>query len=317
MSNTFDQLKANRNKALEKLKGAAEQITNPAKSYSVDDRMWKPSVDKSGSGFAIIRFLPAKAGEDLAFVRLWSHGFKNEANGKWYIENSRTTLDGAPDFASEYNTAKWNLGDKASQDGVRGRKRNLNYYSNILVVSDPTNPENDGKTFIFRYGSKIFNMIIAKIKPEFPGDVAIDPFDIWGGANFRLKIQNVAGQRSYDRSTFDEPSEVFAGDEERQKDLYDGLYSLTELVAPDKFKSYDELKKKFLLVMGEVDTSVMSSQSSVNTVSAAVLGKAASAPAKESVQSSYEDDDTDEIDISPVEDADDSSLSYFSKLAKG
>ena len=304
---TFDQLKKNRDAALAKLTSAAEQIANPAKSYSVDERIFNPGVDKAGNGFAVIRFLPAKAGEDLPFVRLWSHSFKGETTGRWYIENSLTT-NGQPDYASEYNAVKWNSGNEKDKEGVRARKRHLSYYSNVLVVSDPANPENEGKIKIFRYGKKIFDIINEKLSPTFPGEVAINIFDIWAGADFKIKIRQVEGYRNYDKSEFAAPSEIFAGDEERQKELYDGLYSLAEFVSPDKFKSYDELKNKFLVVMGEGD-SVVTNLSSVNTTTPAVLGKSLPELVKESVASTYEDTD------SAGED-DDSSLSYFAKLAK-
>jgi len=304
---TFDQLKKNRDAALAKLVGASEQITNPSKSYTPDERLWSPVADKTGNGFAVIRFLPAKSGEDLPFVRLWSHSFKGETTGRWYIENSLTT-NGQQDYVSEYNALKWNSGNEKDKEGVRARKRHLNYFSNVLVIADPANPENEGKIKIFRYGKKIFDMINEKLSPTFPGEVAVNVFDMWAGANFKIKIRHVEGYRNYDKSEFDAPSEIFAGDEERQKELYDGLYSLTELVSPDKFKSYNELKSKFLAVMGETDNTMVN-HTSVNTTTPAVLGKSLPELVKESVASTYED-------AGESGEEDDSSLSYFAKLAK-
>ena len=301
---SYDKMKANRDAALAKLVGAAEKTNGPAKSYG-DDRMWNPVVDKTGNGFAVLRFLPAKEGEDLPWAKYWDHGFKG-SNGRWYIENSLTSI-GMQDYISEFNSAKWNSGIEADKEGCRERKRRLHFVSNILVISDPANPENDGKHFLFKFGKKIFDKIMDTMQPTFPGDVPINPFDLWTGADFKLKIRNVEGYRSYDKSEFASPSELFAGDEERQKELYDGLYSLADFVDPKNYKSYDELKKKFLEVIGE---SAPITTQPVAEVSRSVIGNSAPAPVQESVQSSYEATDTGD------DDTDDSSLSYFAKLAK-
>jgi hypothetical protein len=211
-----------------------------------DDRLWKLECDKSGNGYAVIRFLPAPDGEDLPFVKLYSHAFQGP--GGWYIENSLTTLS-QKDPVSEFNTTLWNNGTDAGKDAARRQKRKLTYISNIYVVKDPSNPENEGKVFLYKYGKKIFDKLTAAMQPEFEDEEAIDPFDFWQGANFKLKAKNVAGYRNYDSSEFTAVTPLLDDD-----DALEGLWkkesSLQEFVAADQFKSYDDLKKRLEYVLG-------------------------------------------------------------------
>ena len=211
-----------------------------------DDRLWKLDVDKSGNGYAVIRFLPAPDGEDLPFVKLYSHAFQGP--GGWYIENSLTTL-GQKDPVSEFNTQLWNNGTDAGKETARKQKRKLTYISNIYVVKDPANPENEGKVFLYKYGKKIFDKLTAAMQPEFEDEEAIDPFDFWQGANFKLKAKNVAGYRNYDSSEFTATSPLL-DDDDALEALWKKENSLAELVASDQFKSYDELKKRLTYVLG-------------------------------------------------------------------
>ena len=211
-----------------------------------DERLWKLDVDKSGNGYAVIRFLPAPDGEDLPFVKLYSHAFQGP--GGWYIENSLTTL-GQKDPVSEFNTQLWNNGTDAGKETARKQKRKLTYISNIYVVKDPANPENEGKVFLYKYGKKIFDKLTAAMQPEFEDETAIDPFDFWQGANFKLKAKNVAGYRNYDSSEFTAQSPVL-DDDDAMEALWKKEFSLAELVATDQFKSYDELKKRLEYVLG-------------------------------------------------------------------
>jgi hypothetical protein len=213
---------------------------------SADDRLWKLDVDKSGNGYAVIRFLPAPNGEDLPFVKLYSHAFKGA--GGWYIENSLTTL-GQKDPVSEFNTTLWNNGTDSGKDAARRQKRKLTYISNIYVVKDPANPENEGQVFLYKYGKKIFDKITAAMQPEFEDEEAIDPFDFWQGANFKLKAKNVAGYRNYDSSEFTAVSPVL-DDDDALEALWKKENSLQEFVGADQFKSYDELKKRLGYVLG-------------------------------------------------------------------
>ncbi len=211
---------------------------------------WKLEVDKKdGSGYAVIRFLPASEGEEFPYVKLYKHSFKDPQTGKWYIENSLTTL-GQKDPVSEANSALWNTGIESNKQIARDRKRQTKYITNILVISDPKNPHNEGKVFKFEFGPKIFQKIESAMAPEFEDEEAINPFDFWGGANFKLKAINVAGQRSYDKSGFDAPSELMDGDDEALEKLWKSQFKLQDEIAPDKFKSYEELKKRFDLVTG-------------------------------------------------------------------
>ena len=231
-----------------KLVKEVEKMNN--NSGSSDDRVWKLDVDKSGNGYAVIRFLPAPNGEDLPFVKLYSHAFQGP--GGWYIENSLTTL-GQKDPVSELNSELWNNGTDAGKDLARKQKRKLTYVSNIYVVKDPANPANEGKVFLFKYGKKIFDKLTAAMQPEFEDEEAIDPFDFWQGANFKLKAKNVAGYRNYDSSEFARP-EALLDDDEAMEAIWKKQYSLAELVAADQFKSYDELKKRLDYVLGNKGT---------------------------------------------------------------
>ena len=228
----------------QKLVKEVEKMNN--NGTSGDDRLWKLDVDKSGNGYAVIRFLPAPEGEDLPFVKLYSHAFQGP--GGWYIENSLTTLS-QKDPVSEFNTTLWNNGTDAGKETARKQKRKLTYISNIYVVKDPSNPENEGRVFLYKYGKKIFDKLTAAMQPEFEDEEAIDPFDFWQGANFKLKAKNVAGYRNYDSSEFAAQSPIL-DDDDALEALWKKESSLQEFVAADQFKSYEDLKKRLGYVLG-------------------------------------------------------------------
>lgn len=214
-----------------------------------DERYWTLTTDDAGNGYATIRFLPAPEGEEMPYVKMYRHAFQDPKTNKWYIENSRTTL-GEPDPVAEANSELWATGLEKDKELARKRKRQLGYISNILVVNDPKNPENEGKVFLFKYGAKIFGMIENAIDPKFEDEKPFNPFDLWGGANFKLKAHVVEKQRSYDRSGFEAPAPLFNGDDEMLEKLWKKEYSLTAEIAPEKFKSYDQLKTRFQAVTG-------------------------------------------------------------------
>ena len=232
-----------------KLVKEVEKMNNNGGS-SGDDRLWKLECDKSGNGYAVIRFLPAPNGEDLPFVKLYSHAFQGP--GGWYIENSLTTL-GQKDPVSEHNTMLWNNGTDAGKEQARKQKRKLTYIANIYVVKDPANPSNEGKVFLYKFGKKIFDKLTAAMQPEFEDEEAIDPFDFWQGANFKLKAKNVAGYRNYDSSEFARP-DALLDDDDAMEAIWKKQYSLAELVAADQFKDYDTLKKRLDYVLGNKGT---------------------------------------------------------------
>ena len=215
-------------------------------SNGVDDRLWKPEVDKAGNGYAVIRFLPAPDGEDLPWAKLYTHAF--QASGGWYIENSLTTL-GQKDPVSEHNSQLWNSGVDSDKEVARKQKRKLSYYSNVYVVKDPSNPSNEGKVFLFRFGKKIFDKLTAAMQPEFEDETPINPFDFWAGANFKIKIKKVAGYWNYDSSEFAAPAPLL-DDDDAMETIWKNEHSLAELVAPDQFKSYEDLKKRLNYVLG-------------------------------------------------------------------
>ena len=235
----------------------AENAPQEKKSY-VDERLWKPELDKSGTGSAVIRFLPAPDGEELPWVKVFKHAFQGPT-GKWYIENSLTTIS-KNDPVSEHNSALWNTGLETDKETARKQKRKLEYYSNIYVVSDSKHPENNGKVFLFRYGKKIFDKIMAAMQPEFEDETPINPFDFWEGANFKLKIRKVDGYWNYDKSEFDKPSKLNDNDDEMEK-IWNTQYSLKDFTAPSNFKSYDELKTRLDAVLtGSVTTGKSAAQ---------------------------------------------------------
>ena len=251
MSN-FDSLKRNRS-SLEKLTKAIEATTQSTSTESgsrEDPRLWQPTVDKAGNGMAIIRFLPAPSvdGEDaLPWVRVFSHGFQGP--GGWYIENSLTTLN-QKDPVSEYNSTLWNSGIEANKEIARKQKRRLNYIANVYVVSDPSNPENEGQIRIYKFGKKIFDKITEAMNPEFADETPVNPFDMWEGANFKLKIRNVEGYRNYDKSEFAEKSALLDGDDAKLETLWKQEHSLKEFLEPKHFKAYDLLKTRLDKVLG-------------------------------------------------------------------
>ena len=263
---------------------------------SGDDRLWKLDVDKSGNGYAVIRFLPAPENEDLPFVKLYSHAFQGP--GGWYIENSLTTL-GQKDPVSEYNSQLWNNGTDAGKELARKQKRKLTYISNIYVVKDPANPENEGKTFLFKYGKKIFDKLTAAMQPEFEDEEAIDPFDFWQGANFKLKAKNVAGYRNYDSSEFAAVSPLL-DDDDAMEAIWKKESSLSEFVAPDQFKTYDELKVRLEYVLGKRGAKPVAQDSEVED-------EEFTTPVAETVAS---------VASSSSEIEDDDTLSYFQRLAE-
>jgi hypothetical protein len=230
----------------EKLVKQVEKM-NTNSSGGVDERFWKPEMDKTGVGSAIIRFLPAPEGEELPWVKMYSHAF--QGNGGWYIENSLTTI-GQKDPVSEHNRELWNSGSDKDKETVRKQKRKLSYYSNIYVVKDPAHPENEGKVFLFKFGKKIFDKILNAMQPEFEDEEPINPFDFWSGANFRLKIRKVEGYWNYDKSEFDSASPLF-DDDDALESLWKKEYSLSAIVAPDQFKSYEDLEKRLNYVLGK------------------------------------------------------------------
>ena len=227
----------------------AKLVKEVEKTNSVnkgDDRLWKPEVDKAGNGYAVIRFLPAPDGEDLPWVKLYSHAFQGP--GGWYIENSLTTLN-QKDPCSEFNTTLWNSGVESDKQIARNQKRKLAFYSNIYVVKDPANPENEGKVFLYKFGKKIFDKIMGAMQPEFEDESPLNPFDFWQGADFKVKIKKVAGFWNYDSSEFAAPAPLL-DDDEALEAIWKKEYSLQELVATDKFKSYDDLKTRLDYVLG-------------------------------------------------------------------
>jgi len=298
MTNSFAQLKQSRASQFDKLAKAAEQVQGGGQQkQGADERFWKPTVDTAGNGSAIIRFLPPPQGEDVPFVRYWDHGFQGP--GGWYIEKSLTSI-GEQDPVSEYNSKLWNSGIEADKEVARKQKRRLHYISNIYVISDPGNPANEGKVFLYEYGKKIFDKINDLMHPQFEDEDAVNPFDLWEGSNFRLRIRQVEGYRNYDKSAFDTPSSLLADDEELEK-VWNSQHGLAEFVEPKNFKSYEELAAKLQRVLGSV-TPASTAESVEEEAPAWTPPTADAKPVVEQAASTSFDDD-------------DESLDFFRKLA--
>jgi hypothetical protein len=292
--------------SLDKLLGAAEQENKPLekKSY-VDERIWKPVMDKTGNGFAIIRFLPAPKGEELPWVKLWNHAFQGPT-GQWYIENSLTTIS-QNDPVSELNTKFWNSGVESDKEIARKQKRKLQYYSNIYVVKDSANPQNEGKVFLYRFGKKIFDKIMETMQPAFEDETPVNPFDFWEGANFKLKLRKVDGYWNYDKSEFEAPSALFDKDDELEK-LWETQYSLSEFTAPTNFKSYDELQTRL--------NTVLSGTTKVGNVTDLQSGNAFDDSPSVATVVDTKEEPAPTVSMSNTTEDDDDTMSYFEKLAE-
>lgn len=296
---SFENLKRNRDQ-ISKLVQAAEAVGGSGESkYQPDERIWKPTVDKAGNGYAVIRFLPASEGAELPWVRYWDHGFKGPT-GLWYIENSLTSI-GQPDPVGELNSRLWNSGIESDKDKARTQKRRLHYVTNILVLQDPSNPQNEGKVFLYQFGKKIFDKIMDVMQPSFADETPVNPFDFWDGADFKLKIRNVEGYRNYDKSEFSSASALYESDESKLETVYNQLHNLSEYTDPKNYKSYDELKAKLMRVLGEevdMGAPTVVQMNSVNDP--APMPEPAQAPVTAEEMNKQDDDDT---------------MSYFAKLA--
>ncbi len=297
---SFENLKRNRDQ-ISKLVQAAESAGGGEQKSYVDDRIWKPTVDKAGNGYAVLRFLPAIEGQELPWVRYWDHGFKGPT-GQWYIENSLTSI-GQPDPVGELNSKLWNSGIESDKERARTQKRRLHYVTNVLVLQDPSNPENEGKVMIYKFGKKIFDKIMDSMKPEFADETPVIPFDFWTGADFKLKIRNVEGYRNYDKSEFSSPAALYDGDEAKLEAVYNQLHDLSEFTNPKNYKSYDELRTKLMRVLGEevsMGAPTMNQTIQMNEPVAAPEQRTVEPVTAESMNMADDDDDT---------------MSYFAKLA--
>ena len=292
---SFSDMKQRSKTNLASLIKETEKISNPNSGFNdTDDRFWRPELDKSGNGYAVVRFLPAPEGEDLPWARIWNHGFQGP--GGWYIENSLTTL-GQKDPVSEHNSTLWNSGIEANKEVARKQKRRLNYTANVYILKDPAHPENEGTIKLYRFGKKIFDKINDLMNPEFEDESPVNPFDLWAGANFKMKIRKVEGYSNYDKSEFEAPSALFE-DEARLEEIWKSENSLKELVSEDKFKTFDELKTKLERVLG------LGSEFSPTPKSVDVPfdgGKPYTAPPQPAAESTSDGDE---------------SMDYFQKLAQ-
>ncbi len=299
---SFQNLKKNRDQ-ISKLIQAAEATGGGGgekKNYN-DERLWKPTVDKAGNSYAVLRFLPAAEGQELPWVRYWDHGFKGPT-GQWYIENSLTSI-GQPDPVGELNSRLWNTGNEGDKEKARSQKRRLHYMTNVLVQQDPANPANEGKVMLFKFGKKIFDKIMDVMQPQFADEEPMNPFDFWEGADFKLKVRNVEGYRNYDKSEFASQTGL-SEDDAKLEEIYNKLYDLGEFTDPKNYKSYDELKLKLQRVLGE----------NTDTMGAASMAQVAQINEPEPMPQPVTD--VTQIKEESSSEEEDDTMSYFAKLAK-
>lgn len=317
---SFASLKKSSGSNFSKLTQEIEKLNQPV-GGGVDDRFWKPELDKGGNSYAVIRFLPAPEGEDLPFAKVWSHAFKGP--GGWYIENSLTTLN-KKDPVGEMNQQLWNSGRDADKETARKQKRKLSYYANIYVVSDPAHPENEGRVFLYKFGKKIWDKIVEAMKPAFADETPIDPFDLWKGADFKLKVRQVEGYWNYDKSEFASASTLGDFDDTQLEKIWRQEYSLTDFTDQKNFKTYEELQQRLTTVLAtgsarprfDAETAEDEEDSAPFTNSAA--NRFANKPSEpqqswaEEVSSFREK----AVAVAPSTDDAEDALSYFARLAE-
>ena len=295
-------LRAMRNKDFGKITGEFEKIANPSsetKSYA-DDRFWKLEADKAGNASATIRFLPTREGDELPWVRIFSHGFQGPT-GKWYIENSLTTFN-ENDPVGELNSRLWNTGNEKDKETARKQKRRLHYVANVLIVSDPKHPENEGQVRLFKFGKKIFDKIMDKARPTFEDEQPVNVFDLWEGADFKLRMRKVEGYPNYDQSVFLEPAAIAGGDEEEILKVVNKQYQLTELLDRKNFKTYEELARKLAMVLD-------SGAALTPTAASIATDDGYTPPVRTEVKAP-------EVKIAQDDDDDEDAMSFFKKIAQ-
>ncbi len=300
MTFDFSSLKKNSGSSIDKLNNELTKLASPSSKPADDDRFWRPEVDKAGNGYAVVRFLPAPGGEDVPFVRLFDHAFKGD--GGWLIDGCLTTV-GEKCPVCEHNSALWNTGTKDNQAIVRNQKRKLSFISNVYIVKDPSHPENEGKVMLYKYGKKIFDKLNAAMNPEFEDETPMNPFDMWAGANFKLKIRKVEGYSNYDKSEFESPS-ALDEDDDVLESIWKREYPLATFLERKNFKTYDEIKSrlnKVLNLEGSVPSQRSVAESSWEQETAPPPRAAAPKPAK--------------AESAPWDDQEDDDLAMFQKLA--
>jgi len=318
---SFASLKKSSGSNFAKLTQEIEKINQPT-SGGVDDRFWKPELDKGGNSYAIIRFLPAPEGEDLPFAKVWSHAFKGP--GGWYIENSLTTL-GKQDPVGELNRDLWNSGVESQKERARVQKRKLSYYANIYVVSDPAHPENDGRVFLYKFGKKIWDKIVEAMKPQFADESPVDPFDLWKGADFKLKVRQVDGYWNYDKSEFASPATLGKFDDSDLEKIWRQEYSLTDFTDSKNFKTYEELQQRLDTVFAtssarsrfDLETAEDEESAAPFTNTAASrFGESKSSEPKQSWAEEVSSFREKAVAVAPSSDDTEDTLSYFARLAE-
>ena len=297
-----------------KLTREIDKLNQPAAGSSADERLWKPELDKSGNGYAVIRFLPAPDGEEMPWAKIWSHAFKGPG-GQWYIENSLTTI-GKDDPVGEMNRELWNSGRDSDKEIARAQKRKLSYYSNIYVVSDPAHPENEGRVFLYKFGKKIFDKLVEAMQPAFADETPLDPFNFWKGADFKLKIRKVDGYWNYDKSEFAAPGTLGDFDDDKLESIWKQGYSLAEFEDAKNFKSYEQLKARLDLVLGRTAPAARPIDESLEDESEGrgSFNSPDITPSNQPDWGAEVKDFRKATASSPVED--DVDLSYFAKLAE-
>ena len=230
------------------------------KKSSSEDEYWKLTCDAAGNGTAELRFLPAHPDEDMPVVEVHEYFFgkldKALGKKKWYINRSLETIGKKDPVKEEY----WACINKKTEEHKEMAKEIRDRQSFIVwvyIVDDKNAPENNGRVMKTKLSSSQWKFITDRINPDEmlieDGVVPIDVFNLWEGANFKLRAYNGSNNmRTYDRSVWMEPGPLFK-DDEKMEEVYSKVTGLKSEVDPDGplyKKTYAELEEQLISVLG-------------------------------------------------------------------
>lgn len=261
------------------------------KEYPKDEKLFKYTRDSSGNAFIQIRFLPSR-NQLPPLVPRYEHYFENIVGDKKrvFFDTCPTTI-GNPCPLCESNRKAWQGGN---EDLARKRARKSTWFVNIFVIKDSQTPDNNNKVFVWKIGKKIYEKIMAAMKPSdediSAGKKPIDVFDLETGADFVVKVKNVAGFVNYDSSYFTDTKPLFK-DEKEIESVFNDIYLLDEYIDPKNFKGSEEITKRLDYVNGvNSDGSSEEDEDEVETFKPSKKGTATEQKAPESNSSITEDD---------------------------
>ncbi len=242
-----------------------------SKSFG-DSRFWRFTFDKATmKGSAIIRFLPDRPSDDaLPYVNYFSHWFNYHDGSQTLVYNQNCiTSIGKQCPVCTKNRKYWKSPHPEDEKIARDRKRKSHFVSNILVIKDPANPDNEGKVFLWDFGPQLASYYKRAMFGPDKDDEDFDeekdysselwyPQDFFEGANFLVKSTKKKNSKflTYTISKWADPSPIFEGlDEDEMEEKLDEIFKkvtpLDEWMEPDKFPSEDETRKKLACILGD------------------------------------------------------------------